>query len=355
MSFVSRTINFQLDLSRHLGLPVPDIIADIAAHLPPPNTNTVEMPSNFTILKDTRCHSDSWTWTKVTDLDACISLCALQAGCELFSYCPPPGQDGCTGASGEPTPFHCWGYQQGASCDSQPGWVSGRAVGSGNKSSVFVAFRDARIKDSDWFSLYPVWPTEALNLWSPDQLDMRAVAELSSRVYLSLADGRGTDVFAMAVRSGASEPFAFTPSALLKGLEAFMDNFFGPNLLCYAPGGGIENVGMIQAINEMLLFASPNTLGPSRAPPEPLAEYTLRLFPYWPANEPASFDMLLAKGGHLVSATWNNATGAVKICLPCAIITEHTRTSAYLLMLPGGLPGSRHGAVPENRGSKDAM
>lgn len=49
----------------------------------------------------------------------------------------------------------------------------------------------------------------------------------------------------------------------------------GPNQLPYAPGGGIENVGISRAVNEMLVTAPTGNV--------------IRLFPVWPKDEDASF------------------------------------------------------------------
>jgi len=51
-------------------------------------------------------------------------------------------------------------------------------------------------------------------------------------------------------------------------------------------------VGVTQAVNDMLVQA-------------PGGRY-IALFPMWPRGEPASFASLRAKGGFLVSATWDN-------------------------------------------------
>ena len=64
------------------------------------------------------------------------------------------------------------------------------------------------------------------------------------------------------------------------------------NLLAYAPGGGVELVGLAQPVNEMLVQASS-------------ADGSVHLFPSWPQEEPARFSTLRVKGAHLVSAAWD--------------------------------------------------
>ena len=63
------------------------------------------------------------------------------------------------------------------------------------------------------------------------------------------------------------------------------------NFLAYAPGGGVENIGLSQAINDMLLQSSNGSI---------------HLFPAWPRKEPAAFTTLRAKGAFLVSASWDH-------------------------------------------------
>ena len=140
------------------------------------------------------------------------------------------------------------------------------------------------------------------------------------RVYTDFTDGRPVDTFATAVRAGAnaSYPPAFTPVDVLDGMESYLRAYWGPNLLPYAPGGGIENAGMSRAINEMLLQAWP--LGGTSG------QYALKLFPFWPSTEPASFSGLLSKGGFAVSAAFDAVSGAV--VSPVSLTAQHTLRDA---------------------------
>lgn len=63
-----------------------------------------------------------------------------------------------------------------------------------------------------------------------------------------------------------------------------------------APGGGTENVGIVQAVNDMLVQA-------------PNGKY-ISLFPVWDRTQDASFDNLLVKGAVEVSASWSAAKQA---------------------------------------------
>jgi hypothetical protein len=323
ISFVARTITAQVDMAASLGLTPPPLVADIAAHLPPFNTAQLNVTTNvtFALLNDTRCSVDSFTWANMATLQDCEAACASrQPDCDIFSYCPPPGIDGCTGENDQPKPFTCWGY----TADKLPncitnatknlGWMSGvrNASGPATSTTVWSAYEGASVADTDWFASYPTWPTEALLPGAPGgDPATAAIAQASSVLYADFPTGRPVDLFSMAVLAGynASAPpsQSFTPAAVLAGFNAYLANFWGPNLLPYAPGGGIENTGITRAVNDMLLQAV--VTAPATGPTG--AQYTLSLFPFWPAEEPAAFTTLLAKGGFLVSAAWSNATRAV--------------------------------------------
>ena len=152
---------------------------------------------------------------------------------------------------------------------------------------------------------------------------LQTIARATSFVFADFANGRPTDLFGMAVRAGppdfvpanGSASQAFSKSQVLDGLDAFIANYFGPNLLLYATGGGIENTGVTRAINEMLLSSSrvPAGYAPCGAasPGKGCGPWALSLFPSWPLDEPAAFETLLAKGGFLVSAAYDNVTHSV--------------------------------------------
>lgn len=364
LGFIYRTITAQLEIAAALGMPPPPSIADIAAHLPPLNTATVNVSSNtsFQILPNTRCHDDDQTWYDVASVEACQALCAgSQPGCGVFSYCPPAGQEpaggGCSGAHGEPAPQTCWGFdiKQLPNCVTNAtlngGWTSGVRNGTSPPVpvSIWTAFQGADKAASDWFSCYPLWPTEALDLGpnaaaaaAPILLALRSIAQASSRVYSDFVNGRPVDLFAMAVRAGSGNTSAlssWTPSDVITGFNGYLAHYQGPNLLPYAPGGGIENIGISIAVNDMLLQANRwPTAGVSgsgvglrgfakHAASSSVDDsgYVLTLFPFWPRDQPASFTSLLAKGGFLVSAVYDNATQAVS---PVAITAAHVLSGA---------------------------
>lgn len=359
LGFIYRTITAQLDIASTLGLQPPSVLLDIAAHLPPLNFATVNYTTNVTFqtLPNTRCRNDEATWYDVGSAADCQALCASsQPSCGAYSYCPPADQQppptggGCSGTNGEPKPNTCWGYDiaQVPNCVTNAtlnaGWTSGARNGTSppTQATIWTGYQGASEAQSDWFAMYPLWPTEALDLgpqaWNQSTGDaVRPIAQSSSRLYSDFANGRPVDLFAAAVLAGhnASFPLAWTPSDVLKGLNSYLDNYFGANLLPYAPGGGIENTGITRAVNDMLVQANRLPAAPGGLPAAPGA-YVLTLFPFWPGGEPASFQNLLAKCGFLVSAGYDNVTQSVvsPISITAAYTVNDAATSTVALVCP---------------------
>ena len=88
-----------------------------------------------------------------------------------------------------------------------------------------------------------------------------------------------------------------TAAALADAFETYLAAYGAnsTNFLAYAPGGGVENMGLSQAINDMLIQSSNGTI---------------HLFPAWPRAEPAEFTTLRTKGAFLVSAKWDHVHAA---------------------------------------------
>jgi len=184
--------------------------------------------------------------------------------------------------------------ESGCTADS-PGWTSGVKSGATTQVTAWSAYKSASVAESDEFALYPIWPTEYITR-NNSQATL-AIAQASSKIYSDFANGRSVDLFPAAVRAGTGGTASWTPQDVINGLNAFIKNYFGPNLLLYAPGGGVENVGVSRAINEMLVQA-------------PDGKY-IQFFPMWPQDQSASFHTLLVKGGFLVSASYDNGAGKV--------------------------------------------
>lgn len=330
-----------VDMAAALGVSPRPAVLDIASNLAPPNVANATLASgNWTLLpNNTRCSdvSASWTFYSVPDVASCEALCDGTPGCALVSYCPPVSVNNVTGCAGpgfpndQPKPFTCWGMpiSQLPHCTTSLvnlGWTTGlRGNGTAN-ATLWTAYAGATVSESDWFASYPNWPSESIDPLNPATISsgLAAVAALSSQTYGgNVAGGRGVDLFSTAVRAGgqsaAAPSVGFSPKDALEGLNAFLAQWWGPNLLPYAPGGGIENTGMSRGINEMLLQSF-------RIPGPPPANYVLSLFPFWPEDEPAAFENLLAKGGFAVSAAYNNVTRAVRS--PIAVTAAYTANGA---------------------------
>ena len=331
-----------VDMAAALGISPPPAVLEIASSLAPPNVaNTTLVNGNWTLLpNNTRCSdvSASWTFYSVPDVVSCEALCDGTPGCALFSYCPPVSVNNVTGCAGpgfpndQPKPFTCWGMPLSqlphcATSSANLGWTTGMRSDNGTaNATLWTAYAGAGVADSDWFASYPSWPSESLDPLDPAAAvsGLAAVAALSSQTYGGdFVNGRGVDLFATAVRAGGQSAAAprvgFSPKEALQGLNAFLALWWGPNLLAYAPGGGIENTGMARGVNEMLLQSF-------RLPGPPPVSYVLSLFPFWPEDEPAAFQTLLAKGGFTVSASYDNATRAV--LSPVAVTASYTADDA---------------------------
>lgn len=97
------------------------------------------------------------------------------------------------------------------------------------------------------------------------------------------------------VRAGAAA------AGTLKGFEKFLKGSQRGSFLPKAPGGGTENVGIVQAVNDMLVQSNGKFI---------------MLFPAWDRTQDASFSSLLVKGAVEVSASWSakdKAVGAVTV------------------------------------------
>eukprot|EP00759_Apiculatamorpha_spiralis_P037199 PhF_6_TR37160/c0_g1_i1/m.54704 len=170
-----------------------------------------------------------------------------------------------------------------------------------NNNPVWTAYTNASVADSDWFANYPVWPSEAVR--GEGSSKSFEITQYSSKIYTDFANGRSVDLFpqvVLATLNGPNINTGYTPNEIVNGLNQYLANYFGPNLLPYAPGGGIENVAITRAVNDMLLSTVGNAVN---AP--------LRLFGAWPSNETAAFENLVAKGGFAVSAYYDSSKGSV--------------------------------------------
>eukprot|EP01006_Ploeotia_vitrea_P008723 TRINITY_DN20866_c0_g1_i1.p1 TRINITY_DN20866_c0_g1~~TRINITY_DN20866_c0_g1_i1.p1 ORF type:complete len:633 (-),score=75.86 TRINITY_DN20866_c0_g1_i1:93-1928(-) len=155
--------------------------------------------------------------------------------------------------------------------------------------TVWTDYPSAGVKHSDFWSMYPIWPSEYVTQNSSQSV--LQTAKDSSILYSKFATGRPVELFPVAVRAGRD------PEEIIAGFRAYLKNYQRTNMLPFTEGGGVENVGITRAVNEMLLQA-------------PNGKY-IDLFPVWPRNASASFTTLLAKGGFAVSATYSGSSQQV--------------------------------------------
>ena len=184
-------------------------------------------------------------------------------------------------------------------------WVAGTGV-SWRNSTGHPPQYDAT------FNLFPLFPSETVGGIGMTE-DEREVAFNSLSLYANLSCApnwvrppfescvdAGLDTlvyFAAAARAIASGDVTrgvkagVTGESLADALEQHVYAYGAnaTNLLAYAPGGGVETVGLASALNYMLVQSDGTHV---------------HLFPAWPAKEPASFTNLRVKGAFLVSATW---------------------------------------------------
>eukprot|EP00041_Stephanoeca_diplocostata_P026806 m.729241 g.729241 ORF g.729241 m.729241 type:complete len:1225 (+) comp23048_c0_seq4:158-3832(+) len=144
----------------------------------------------------------------------------------------------------------------------------------------------------------PIHPTGQVSL-SSDQATL-ALARRTVWMLNNHSAWRPTNGLCLAWPSAARltdkhDPYPFPPGVLLEHFEAALNSTMQPNFWPSMSGGGLEQVGATQALNELLLQSF---------------EGFLRFFPGWPLGESASFTALRTVGAHLVNASVD-ATGAV--------------------------------------------
>jgi hypothetical protein len=177
-------------------------------------------------------------------------------------------------------------------------------VSSGHTSlqtTVWTGSLNATVQESDAFATYPVWPSEAVRPME-SSASVQALAQASSRLYSDFVNGRPVDLFSVAVLSGTNtSAVAWTPDDVIQELRGYLNVYFGGNLLPYAPGGGVENVGITRAINDMLVrtvfYGTP--------------EAFVQLFPFWSRSVSVAFTGLVVKGAVVVDASFDNAKQSV--------------------------------------------
>eukprot|EP00039_Didymoeca_costata_P020988 m.343040 g.343040 ORF g.343040 m.343040 type:complete len:884 (-) comp22244_c0_seq1:144-2795(-) len=301
LALIRRSLSAQLDMAKSIGISAPSYVQDILTHLAPYNTGKSMKPpapsptlncsdvGNFNVQQNTRCSNDYHMGSEST-VECCRARCESEPECIAFTFCPSKNVSGC------PDGPSCWQYNTRSSCGHQgEGFVSGSKTHSPSPSpspppsplrTVWTAFDNATPLQSDAFSLYPLWPSEMIDINA--SVDTLQIARASIEQYAmknGLVNGRPVLVFPAAVRAG------YNPVTLIASFNNYLSSSQTQSFLPVAPGGGTENTGVAIAINDMLVQA-------------PHSNY-IHLFPVWDTNQTASFQNLLCKGGFEVSATWN--------------------------------------------------
>ena len=176
--------------------------------------------------------------------------------------------------------------------------------------TMWTNFQGAKVQDSNMWSMYPLFPAEHVSLFSDPAV--LQIARASSVRYSTFATGRPVQIFPAAVRAGTVvgdddgwEGAGWSADEIVEGLNAFLNRTFGQSFVAYTSAGGIENVGVTRAINEMLLASGELPQSSPSSPPL----FALELFAVWPKAEPAAFRALRGKGGFVVSASFRPNVG----------------------------------------------
>ncbi len=162
--------------------------------------------------------------------------------------------------------------------------------------------------DGNTLGIHHIFPAGAIGLDSSARL-----LQISSDMVEAMA--RWEDYNGFASWYTACARIGYDPATILARMRRECSAHGMPNLLLYYGGGGIESVGGLLAINEMLLQSH---------------DGVIRLFPCWPRDLDARFETLRARGAFLVSAALEGgAIGSVRI------VSERGRPCTVLNPWPG--------------------
>ncbi len=157
--------------------------------------------------------------------------------------------------------------------------------------------------DGNTLGIHHIFPAGAIGLDS-DPATLRVCRDTID------AMARWADYNGFASWYSACARVGYDPETILSKMREECDKHSMPNLLLYYGGGGIESVGGLPAVNEMLMQSH---------------DGVLRLFPCWPKRLDARFGTLRARGAFLVSAGMKGGTIG-PVCLtsekgrPCTIV-----------------------------------
>ena len=327
LAFLHRTVTAQMDITAALGRAPSAELQELAAHLPPLNTLTYQ----YAAPSDVRWGNESTgqqclatdggnaTFFAIADVPTCRSLCATLPACAAYAHSTQGSNGTCFAL------FH----SDDLVCTAAAGWAFGARAGVQPgappvNGTVWGGWQGAPLEKIDWGASGGLWPAEAVEPPDTPGADplLAPVAQLTNLLTINFpgaAQGapRACDIFTLAVRAGSvsaaantggtASPNYFSPEAVLAGMLDWARVALGPGNSFSWAEGGLENTGVTRAINEMLVRGVRRAGGGVGAPPA----WAIRLFPFWPAAQPASFTGLLVKGGFTVSASWDSVAGAV--------------------------------------------
>ena len=337
----------QLEMATAIGETPDSKYADILANLAPFNTALVHPPpphpspspppapancsqaGTFNAMANARFHSD-YHEGHSESLSCCQAECEADAECAAFTFCPSKSVPGCD--SGQ----SCWKYKAGATHSTGQGFTSGTkasmamamatAVGA-EASTVWSAYQNATVSESDAFAVYPLWPSEMLATSGTSNAARNvsnatvALARQSVELY-SNAGGIGTRpvlIFPAAIRAGGEQSSSSGGGSAggrtTQEILAWFQNFLKSQTRSFMPtarGGGTENVGAVVAVNDMLVQSYNGAC--------------IELFPVWDKSQDASFNALVVKGAVEVSASWLSASQAVSGVSVRALVAGTTVT-----------------------------
>eukprot|EP00040_Diaphanoeca_grandis_P025184 m.139207 g.139207 ORF g.139207 m.139207 type:complete len:1138 (-) comp30045_c0_seq1:20-3433(-) len=185
--------------------------------------------------------------------------------------------------------------------------------------------------NSDWpiANFAPIHPTGMVSLSDDEETKTRA----RNTVWIvnSFSQWHPLNGICLAWPSAArmmdrNDPYPSGPAQLLENWEFALNETMQRNFWPSMGGGGLEQVGATQAVNE-LLFQS--------------FEGFLRLFPGWPLDESASFTTLRGVGAFLVSASVSDkgVVGTVTVLSemgsPCTVLSPWSRA---ITVMAKGVP-----------------
>jgi hypothetical protein len=186
---------------------------------------------------------------------------------------------------------------QHPACNTTFPWAEGDCTGWSEATNVDTNSSATIFSNYNWpiANFAPIHPTGQVSLSSDNAT--KKIARRTVWMINSHSDWHPVNGICLAWPSAARmadkhDNWPFSTDQLLLKFENALNKTMQPNFWPSMGGGGLEQVGATQALNELLLQSF---------------EGFLRFFPGWPLGEPASFVDLRTRGAFLVSAKVNAA------------------------------------------------